>query len=219
MARLARVVVPGIPHHITQRGNRRQEVFFRDEDYQDYLDLISHWCGEEGVEIWSFCLMPNHVHLIVAPREESRLSRAIGEAHRRYTRQINFREKWRGYLWQGLFGSFPLDEPYLLAAARYVERNPVKAGMVRAAWDYPWSSVHAHLSGRSDGVVTVEPLLMRVDDWKAFITASHGGDDELFLRHERSGRPLGDERFVEQVSKLIGRDLMPKKPGRKRKGK
>jgi putative transposase len=101
--------------------------------------------------------MPKHVRLIVVPREESRLSRAIGEAHRRYTRQINFREKWRGYLWQGLFGSFPLDEPCLLAAARYLEPNPVKAGMVRAAWDYAWSSVHAHLSGRSDGVVTVEP--------------------------------------------------------------
>ena len=115
------MIVPGIPHHITQRGNRRQAVFFRDEDYQAYLELISHWCGEEGVEIWSFCLMPNHVHLIVVPGEGSGLSRAIGEAHRRYTRHINFREQWRGYLWQGRFASFPLDEAYLLAAARYVE--------------------------------------------------------------------------------------------------
>lgn len=163
--------------------------------------------------------MPNHVHLIVVPGEESGLRRAIGEAHRRYTRRINFREKWRGYLWQGRFASFPLDEPYLLAAARDVERNPVKAGIVGTAWDYPWSSVHAHLSGRSDGVVSVEPLLMRVDDWKEFITASNGGDDELSLRHERTGRPLGDELFVKRVSKLIGRDLMPKKPGRKKKRK
>ncbi len=99
MARLARVVVPVIPHHITQRGNRRQEVFFRDEDYQEYLDLIAHWCREEGVEIGSYCLIPNPVHLIVVPGEESVLKRAVGEAPRRYTRSINFREKWRGSLW------------------------------------------------------------------------------------------------------------------------
>ncbi len=163
--------------------------------------------------------MPNHVHLIVVPGEESGLNRAVGEAHRRYTRYINFREQWRGYLWQGRFASFPLDEPYLLAAARYVERNPVKAGRVETAWDYPWSSVHAHLSRRGDGVVTVEPSLVRVDDWRGFIAGSSVDDGDLFLRHERTGRPLGDEGFVQRVSKLIGRDLMPKKPGWKRKEK
>ncbi|MEN8129772.1 MAG: transposase [Pseudomonadota bacterium] len=130
---------------------------------------MSHWCREEEVKVWSYCLMPNHVHLIVVPGEGSRLSRAIGEAHRRYARYINFREKWRGYLWQGRFASFPIDEPYLLAAARYVELNPVKAGMVEAAWGYRWSSVHAPLSGRSDGVVKVKPLLVRVDSWMEFI--------------------------------------------------
>ena len=113
--------------------------------------------------------MPNHVHLIVVPGQESVLSRAIGEAHRRYTRHINLREKWRGYLWQGRFASFPMDEPYLLSAARYVELNPVKASIVEDAWGYRWSSVHAHLSGRGDGVVKVKPLLNRVDDWRGFI--------------------------------------------------
>ena len=219
MARLARVVVAGIPHHITQRGNRRQEVFFRDEDYQEYLDLMSHWCRKERVEIWSYCLMPNHVHLIVVPGQESVLSRAIGEAHRRYTRHINLREKWRGYLWQGRFASFPMDEPYLLSAARYVELNPVKASIVEDAWDYRWSSVHAHLSGRGDGVVKVKPLLNRVDDWRGFIADQGAYDDDLFSRHERTGRPLGDDGFVQRVSQLVGRDLMPKKPGRKREDK
>ena len=89
--------------------------------------------------------------------------------------------------------------------------------MVETAWDYPWSSVHAHLSGKSDGVGRVEPLLMRVDDWKGFVTGSRDGDDGLFLRHERTGRPLGDEGFVQRLSKLLGRDLVPKKPGRKAK--
>ena len=133
MARLARLVIPGLPHHVTQRGNRRQQTFFNDGDYVAYLELMAEWCREEGVEIWSYCLMPNHVHLIAVPKTEDGLRRAIGEAHRRYTRRINFREKWRGYLWQGRFASFIMDEPYLLAAARYVELNPVRAKLVDRA--------------------------------------------------------------------------------------
>ena len=92
MARLARLVIPGLPHHVTQRGNRRQQTFFNDGDYAAYLELMADWCREEGVEIWSYCLMPNHVHLIAVPKTEDGLRRAIGEAHRRYTRRINFRE-------------------------------------------------------------------------------------------------------------------------------
>lgn len=98
MARLARLVIPGVPHHVTQRGNRRQRTFFCEEDYSAYLKLMAQWCAERGVAIWAYCLMPNHVHLIAVPQSEDALSRAIGEAHRRYTRRINFREKWRGYL-------------------------------------------------------------------------------------------------------------------------
>ncbi len=118
MTRLARVVAAGYPHHITQRGNRRQEVFFGDEDYQAYIDLLGTWCSHYGVGIWAYCLMPNHVHLIAVPESEEGLTPAISEAHRRYSRRINFREGWRGHLWQGRFASFPMDEPYLLAAAR-----------------------------------------------------------------------------------------------------
>ncbi|VAX05824.1 hypothetical protein MNBD_GAMMA26-591 [hydrothermal vent metagenome] len=112
-----------------------------------------------------------------------------------------------------------MDEPYLLAAARYVEQNPVKAGMVNEAWDYAWSSVHAHLSGKSDGVVTVEPMESRVDNWEEFIAATSLSDEGCFRRHARTGRPLGNEGFVRQVSKLVGRDLIPRKAGRKKKGK
>jgi len=100
MARLARLVIPGLPHHITQRGNRRQQTFFNDGDYAAYVELMAQWCGKENVEIWSYCLMPNHAHLIAVPTSEEGLRRAVGEAHRRYTRRISFREKWRGYLWQ-----------------------------------------------------------------------------------------------------------------------
>ena len=132
MARLARVVLPGYPHHITQRGNRRQDVFFTDRDYEHYLELLQQWCGQECIEIWAYCLMTNHVHLIVQPKKKSNLGKAIGEAHRRYTRIINFREHWKGYLWQGRFASYPMDENWLLRAAAYVELNPVKAATSRA---------------------------------------------------------------------------------------
>lgn len=129
MARIARVVAEHYPHHITQRGNRRQDTFFCDGDYRDYIKLMAEWCGKGSVKIWVYCLMPNHVHLIAVPESVEGLRRAIGEAHRRYTCQINFREKWKGHLWQGRFSSFLMDEKYLLAATRYVELNPVKAGL------------------------------------------------------------------------------------------
>src|SRR3990172_7401077 len=130
MARLARVVVPGYPHHVTQRGNRRQATFFDDDDYQAYRDLMAEWCRRCGVRVWAYCLMPNHVHLIAVPGSPEALRQAVGEAHRRYTRLVNFREGWRGHLWQGRFASFVMDEGHLLAAARYVERSPVRAGLV-----------------------------------------------------------------------------------------
>ena len=169
MARLARVVVPGMPHHITQRGNRRQQTFFQEGDFQVYLELMAEWCAKETVAIWSYCLMPNHVHLIAVPQSEDGLRRAIGEAHRRYTRHVNFRKKWRGHLWQGRFASFVMDEPYLLATARYIERNPVRARLTKLAGDYAWSSAKAQLSGSDDMLVKAAPLLKVVPDWRAFV--------------------------------------------------
>ena len=114
MARIARIVVPKMPHHITQRGNRRQKAFFNEGDYREYIALMSASCNLHGVEIWAYCLMCNHVHLIAVPEKPESLRHAIGEAHRRYTRAINFRNKWRGHLWQERFASFPMDEKYLL---------------------------------------------------------------------------------------------------------
>ena len=218
MARIARVLVPDTPHHIVQRGNRRQDVFFHADDYHHYLQLISHGCREEGIAIWNYCLMANHVHLILTPRPESNLSRAVGEAHRRYTRYINLRENWRGYLWQGRFSSFPMDEPHWLSAAAYVELNPVKANITPTAWDYRWSSVHAYLSGNSDGIVTLEPLRSRVKDWKAFLESRMSDDiTTAFEAHERTGRPMGGESFIQRISDMLGRNLLPQKPGPKRK--
>ena len=217
MARLARVVLPGYPHHITQRGNRRQDVFFKESDYECYLELLKEWCQIEKIEIWAYCLMTNHVHLIVMPENSSNLGKAIGEVHRRYTRMINFRENWKGYLWQGRFASYPMSESWLLRAIAYVELNPVKAEMVKNAWDYRWSSVHAHLSGKDiQGIVQVEKLLSLTGDWKDYLLEAQGNQIEEIERHERTGRPLGGERFIEKAEYLLQRELKKRKPGPKK---
>ena len=162
--------------------------------------------------------MPNHVHLIVVPETEDGLRRAIGEAHRRYTRRVNFRKRWRGHLWQGRFASFVLDEPYLLVATRYVEMNPVKARLVRRPRQYRWSSAAAHLKGRDDGLVRVEPLLGLVGDWGKFLSQPVEPDSIQKLQtHERTGRPLGSDGFVAKLERRLQRALRPRKPGRKPK--
>lgn len=174
MERMDSAVAPGIPHHVTQRGNRRQQTFFNDEDYLAYLaylELMSEWCRNYSVKTWAYFLMPNHVHLIVVPETKEGLKLAIGEAHRRYTRRINFREGWRGHLWQGRFSSFILDERYLMACARYIERNPVRSGLVKKPEDWPWSSAGSHIKGVDDILVTTEPLLNLVrKSWKSFLS-------------------------------------------------
>ena len=216
MARLARVVVPGVPHHVTQRGNRQLETFFEETDYRAYIDLLAEYCRAAGVAVWAYCLMPNHVHLILVPCDEDGLRRALGEAHRRYTRRVNLREGWRGHLWQERFHSFPMDEAWLLAATRYVELNPVRAGLVKQARAWRWSSARAHLKGADDALVTVAPLLERADDWRAFL---RGGVEEAALEvirgRERTGRPLGAPEFVARLEALSNRALAPKKRGRK----
>lgn len=217
MTRIARVIASGIPHHVTQRGNRRLTTFFGDEDYNTYIGLMAEWCQKCGVEIWAYCLMPNHVHLIAVPESEDALRRGIGEAHRRYSRLINFRQDWRGHLWQGRFASFPMDEPYLLAAARYVEMNPVRAHLVQDVASWPWSSVRAHLTGVDDQLVKVAPLLEIAGDWKLFLEAATDEEIAKIRRHERSGRPLGKESFVDRLESKLDRLLKPGKPGPKGK--
>jgi len=217
---MPRVVVPGFPHHVTQRGNRRQKTFFCDDDYRYYIQLLSESIVISQTKIWAYCLMPNHIHLIMVPEEDNGLRVALGEAHRRYTRHINFREGWRGHLWQERFHSFVMDESYLLSAVRYVERNPVVAGLCRHPADWPWSSAAAHLGGVDDDLVTVKPMLDRVNDWESYLIESqesHEAHQSIRL-HSRTGRPLGDSQFIESLESLTGKTLAPKRPGRKPTG-
>ena len=215
MARMARVVVAGYPHHITQRGNRRQKTFFCADDYQRYLELMSEYTRESGTEVWAYCLMPNHVHLVMVPASEDGLRASIGEAHRRYTRSINFRKGWRGHLWQERFHSFPMDENYLLATVRYVELNPVKARLCHVPQDWQWSSARAHLNGTNDILVNVKPMLERIDDWASYLSTNKSINDELLAKHTRTGRPLGSESFIKELESICGLTLAPKKSGPK----
>ena len=161
MARIARFVVPGLPHHVTQRGNRRERVFFGDDDYELYRDLLASQCRKQGVACWAYCLMPNHVHLILVPDREEALARALGETHRRYASVVNARARVTGHLFQSRFGSVVMDEEHLAAAARYVALNPVRAKLVARAEDWRWSSARAHCEGRDDRLVSVAPLADR----------------------------------------------------------
>jgi putative transposase len=216
VARIARVVAAEVPHHVVQRGNRRQPVFFSSADYKAYLRLMAAWCGKQGVEVWAYCLMTNHVHLIAVPSSEQGLARAIGEAHRRYTVRVNQRENWRGYLWQGRFSSYPLDEQYLLAAVRYVELNPVRVGLAEQPWQYPWSSAAAHVRNRDDILVRVKPMRDRVADWREYLSIEPDSTDlEVLRRHLRTGRPLGSPEFVETLEVKLARALIPHKRGPK----
>lgn len=216
MARIARVIAAGYPHHVTQRGNRRQQTFFNDEDYAVYLELLSEWTRKHNVAVWAYCLMPNHVHLIAVPETQDGLARAIGEAHRRYTRRINFREGWRGHLWQERFASFPMDEKHLLAAVRYVEMNPVAAGLVDDPEKYRWSSARAHVEGKEDRLVEVAPLIELVGNWRDYLRLSDESEIQSLHLHEKTGRPLGGATFIKTLENQLERLLSPQKRGPKK---
>jgi putative transposase len=215
MARLARVIALDIPHHITQRGNRGQKVFFRDADYEAYLMLMSQWCKKFGVEILAYCLMPNYVHLLAIPQKESSLARAIGEAHRRYTVMINLRKKWRGYLWEGRFSSFPVDKEFLLRAVRYIEMAPVREGLTDNPEDYRWSSAVTHINNSNDLLVKSSSIFEKKTNWQKFLYEQERKAFIIdFERHQRTGRPYGDDIFVEKLERLTGRELKLKPAGR-----
>lgn len=213
---MARIIVPNIPHHVTQRGNRKQTTFFVEEDYIVYKSLLRDWCGKNGVQILSYCLMPNHVHIIAIPLSNESLHLALGEAHRRYTRRINFRNDWFGHLWQGRFFSVPLSESHLIHAIRYVELNPVRAGIVSDPFCYPWSSAKSHLYHLDDKLLSKESFISGIDNWKNFLQDDIPLDFNDIRSHTKTGRPLGNENFIEKLEKLSGRTDLKKKPaGRK----
>ncbi len=217
MARLSRIVVPDLPHHVSQRGNRQQVLFVEPADCELYRDLLAERCHANAVSCWAYCLMPNHVHLILVPSRPDGLAKAVGEAHRRYTAFVNTRARVTGHLFQGRFASRAMDERHLMAAARYLALNPVRAGLVRSPADWRASSVPSHLSGRDDALVSVAPLLQRAPHFADLFQP--GPDDAaaqgLFESGEATGRPLGDEAFLERIEAQLHRQVRPARRGPK----
>jgi putative transposase len=223
MPRTARIVVPGVAHHITQRGNNRQDVFFTDDDRRFYLKTLREQAERFGLAVTGYCLMTNHVHLIVTPEDEDSLARTIGTTHLIYSQYVNRLHGRSGHLWQNRFYSCPLDGAHEVAAVRYAERNPVRARMVRLPWRYRWSSAAAHIGERDQtGLLDLAKWRQRYgpDAWKKML-----GDplDEKMVARLRSGiargRPLGSDRFIAKLETMFNRRLRPLPRGRPRKQK
>jgi putative transposase len=200
MARIPRLVLPGIPHHITQRGNNRRQVFFNDADHRLYLRLLRENADKFKLQIWGYCLMPNHIHLIAAPEFPDSLSRTLGRTHATFAQIANIRAESSGHVWQNRFFSCPMDDAHTWAALAYVERNPVRAGLTRTAAAYPWSSAQAHLGGPDPfGALALSPWrdIFDTDSWQLALSAL-SRDQALEIRirdSSRTGRPLANPLF------------------------
>ncbi len=207
MPRIARIVVPGVAHHVTQRGTDRQIVFYTRRDRQVYLGLLKEHSMRAGLTVLAYCLMPNHVHLVVVPNEEDTLAVALRRTHGRYAQYLNARRRRSGHLWQNRFFSCPLDHAHLWAALRYVERNPVRAGMVDRAEEYAWSSAHCHLTGH-DRLRFLDMAFWAdaggAERWEALLATS---EEQWEMRRLESatyaGKPLGTKEFCDHVESLI----------------
>jgi len=211
MSRFARVVVPGIPFHVTQRGNDRQDVFLTDTDRQEYLALLAKRLERTRARILAYCLMDNHVHLVMLPHAANDLAETLGRVHCFYAQRFNTRYERSGHLWQNRFYSCALDDDHLRAAIRYVELNPVRAGVLSSPWEYPWSSAGYHTLGFRPQIplASVEAFgIPGRTQWKGFLVGGVSLDElELIRNSTRKGLPLGEKQFVERLEGSISREL------------
>ncbi len=215
MPRSNRIVIPGQPHHVTQRGNRQQAIFFSDDDRRSYCELIAHYSKKTGTACLAWCLMDNHVHLILVPPSEDSLRAMLAAAHTVYSQRVNEAQKTSGHLFQGRFASYAMDDAHLFVAARYVENNPVKAGLVKRAEDWPWSSARAHISGESDGLTDVSALGQHIGNWRAMLSDGLEASDDPIDKAIRSGWPQGTQLWIDEMAVTMGRSLRPEKRGPK----
>lgn len=219
MARKPRVVAAGVPHHVTQRGNDRRDLFLHDRDREVYLDAVFEYAERYHLAVWGYCLMTNHVHFIVVPERPTSLARVFGRTHSDYARYANQLRRGCGHLWQARFYSCPLDTPSAWQALAYVERNPARAGLVERAEEYRWSSAAAHCSGadpkgRMD--LSAWRSVYTAERWQAVLRSSIG--EEAFQERIRQatnvGLPLGEDEFVESLGRALGRWLRTRPVGR-----
>jgi len=219
MARLSRIVLPDYPHHITQRGVRSMNIFYNKDDYKEYLQILKEQCAKQAVSILSYCLMTNHIHLIVVPKDKKSLSTAIGETHRLYTRYINFKQGVKGHLFQERFFSTPLGDSHFISCLKYIEQNPVRAKMVKKAWDYPYSSARYRvgLEEKSE-LLSSNDMIDMIDNYYDFLEDTRFDIDEI-REKTRTGRPCGDDGFYDKVTSITGVNYRPKAGGRPKNAK
>ncbi len=212
MPRIARVVVPRLPHHITQRGNYRQNIFSNDKDREKYLVFVQEYSQKCGASILAYCLMINHTHFVVIPKDEGSLAKTFNYAHAQYSKYYNWKRNVAGHLWQSRFYSCVLDEGHVIRTARYVERNPVRAGIVKEPWDWKWSSALEHSGKPGGNIIKLENLFdyinMNSKDWKHYIGSLEPSDDIDNVRKSTlTGRPLGSLSFIEDLEVKLDRKL------------
>ena len=208
------------PHHVTQRGNGRRVVFETDSDRLVYLSLLHQHATQHRLAILGYCLMPNHVHLILVPQRQDSLRTALRNTHGRYAAYLNTRQATSGHVWQGRYFSCPMDDDHLWTAMRYTERNPVRAGMVRDPVEFPWSSARVHVGGGNDGLTELRPWSERWthDEWREFLAATEfERENDAIRRNTHTGRPLGSARFVHLLEVGLERPLAARRGGRRRK--
>lgn len=219
MARLARSTLSGYPHQVTQRGNYGQRVFEADADFKKYLSWTREYADRYGIEIWAYCLMPNHVHFVCVPKSDGGLALGFNTLHMRYAQYFHKKKGVTGHLWKGRFLSCLLDEPSVLEEIRFIENNPVRAAIVERAEDYPWSSAPSHISGEPDPILTpCDFMASRTPAWRAYL-AENGDETAIRRVRERikTGRPAGDKEFVRKLEIILGRRLEALPRGRPRK--
>jgi len=218
MPRTARIVIPEVPHHITHRGNNLEDVFFVDEDRRVYLELLAQNAEAAGLTGLGYCLMTNHVHIVGIPQAPDSLAKAMGRTAGRYTQHINRTCKRRGHLWESRFYSCALDERHTVAAMRYIECNPVRAGIVRKPWEYPWSSAPAHVGLSATGAFCATAPwddAWPPEEWRRMLDTTLEAELVNAVRHKTmNGRPLGTASFVNALERLLGRRLHALRPGR-----
>ena len=221
MVRRARIILPGEPHHVTQRGNRRQKVFFTTDDYQFYINLLNTCAKAFEFEIWSYCLMPNHVHLLLVPSSENSLRDGIAHLHQCYTKAINRTHHWQGHLWQGRFFSCPVQYEKAAIVARYIELNPVRANLVTDPKDYEWSSAPQSCKFSKNGRSGFAPIFAPGGTWEEYLKYDPKLDHKDALNVIRTrvtrGLPYASEDFIKNIERTTGLSLFPKPPGRRPK--
>jgi putative transposase len=217
--RTSRAVAPGFPHHVLQFGNYGHAVFEEAGDYEIYLGWLAEYCKRFLVDIWAYCLMPNHVHHVCVPHTETGLARTFNTLHMRYAQRFNAQRHLQGHLWQGRFYSSILDDAHALEALRLVETNPVRWRLVDDAPAYPWSSARSHATNVADpALLDPCPIKTQVGDWAAYLKGTFNtAAVEALRKNMKTGKPCGPLEFVRQLEVLLGRKLERRPRGRPRK--